>query len=90
MDKNHCAAWPVPAGSRLRINGKVGIVKRRIAPSVDPPGAGRAKKLAYARQTGDKAAPFVERWTGKFTVARTPLSDVRMRVLKARCRLNAR
>lgn len=80
----------VPAKRRPRTNGKVGIVKRRITLSVDPPGAGRAKKLAYARQTGDKAASFVERWTGRFTVARTPRGDVRMKALKARYRLNAR
>lgn len=64
-------------------------MKRRITLSIDPPGTRRAKKLAYARRTGEKAASFVECWTGKFTVARTQWGDLRMKALKANYRLTA-
>lgn len=39
---------------------------------------------------GEKATSFVERWVGKFTVARTERGDLRMKALKAKYRLNAR
>ena len=39
---------------------------------------------------GEKATSFVERWTGKFTLARTKENDQRMNALKARYRLNER
>jgi hypothetical protein len=39
---------------------------------------------------GEKPTSFVERWAGKFTVARTKRRDLRMKVLKAKYRLNAR
>jgi hypothetical protein len=39
---------------------------------------------------GEKAPSFVERWAGKFTVARAAAGDPRMRAIKERYRLNAR
>ena len=39
---------------------------------------------------GMKATSFVERWTGKFRIARAERGDRRMESLKARYRLNAR
>lgn len=39
---------------------------------------------------GAKAASFVERWTGRFRVARTERGDRRLEALKARYRLNDR
>ena len=39
---------------------------------------------------GERATSFVERWTGKFTVARTQEGDRRMKALKTRYRLHER
>jgi hypothetical protein len=37
---------------------------------------------------GTQRSTFVERWSGKFKLARTTSGDARMRALKARYRLN--
>lgn len=39
---------------------------------------------------GEKAPSFVERWAGKFTVARAAPGDPRMNAIKEKYRLNAR
>ena len=39
---------------------------------------------------GEKATSFLDRWTGKFKVARGRRGDSRMKALKARYRLNER
>jgi len=79
-------------------------MKKRITLTIDPLVAKRAKKVARTRNTsvsglvedllrsvplsGERRSSFVERWTGKFSIADSPPDDQRMAYLKARYRLN--
>jgi len=68
------------------------IVLRVFGPGVTPRVKGLVEQfLRSAPITGEEETPsFVERWAGKFSVAKSAPRDLRMKALRARYHLKTR